>query len=65
MKSTEIRELAVNDLQERIVVEMANLAQMKINHSISPLEDTSKIQKSRRDIARMKTILSEIENPQK
>ncbi|MCF0166544.1 MAG: 50S ribosomal protein L29 [Bacteroidales bacterium] len=62
MKAKEIREMAEKDLRERIQTEQANLAQMKLNHAVSPLEDTSKIAKARRDIARMKTILSQIEN---
>ncbi len=62
MKAKEIREMAESDLRERIVSEEANLVQMKMNHVISPMEDTSKIRKTRKDIARMKTILAEIEN---
>ncbi len=65
MKAKEIRELSVNDLRERIEVERTNLAQMKMNHAISPLEDSSKLKKARKDIARMLTILSEMENQDK
>ena len=45
--------------------EKANLAQMKINHAVSPIEDTSKIRKAGKDIARMLTILTEKENQAK
>ena len=61
MKASEIREMAIADLRDRIEVEKAALDTMKINHSISPLEDTSKIKKARKDIARMMTILAERE----
>lgn len=61
MKIKEIRELSVNDLRDRIAAERANLTQMKMNHAISPLEDSSKIRKTRKDIARMLTVLSQIE----
>ena len=61
MKASEIREMSIADLRERIELEKANLANMKINHTISPLEDTSKISKTRKDIARMMTILAEKE----
>ena len=44
-----------------IEAEKAALDTMKINHAISPLEDTSKISKARKDIARMITILAEKE----
>ena len=61
MKAQEVREMSVADLRDRIEVEKANLATMKLNHTISPLEDTSKIAKSRADIARMMTILAQKE----
>ena len=62
MKSNEIREMSVKDLRERIETEKANLQQMKLNHAVSPIEDTSKIRKAGKDIARMLTILTELEN---
>ncbi|MCQ2114694.1 MAG: 50S ribosomal protein L29 [Bacteroidales bacterium] len=61
MKASEVREMSIADLKDRIEVETANLESMKINHAISPLEDTSKIAKARKDIARMITILAEKE----
>ena len=64
MKISEIREMSVADLRDRIAVEKANLDTMKINHAISPLEDTSKFKKSRKDIARMQTVLTEKEKEQ-
>ena len=62
MKTSEVREMSIADLRERIELEKANLDTMKINHAISPLEDTSKISKTRKDIARMMTILAEKES---
>ena len=61
MKASEVREMSIADIRERIEIEVANLDTMKINHTISPLEDTSKIAKARKDIARMMTILAEKE----
>ena len=62
MKASEVREMSIADLRERIELEKANLDTMKVNHAISPLEDTSKIAKARKDIARMMTILAEKES---
>ena len=62
MKAAEIREMSIADIRERIEIEKANLNSLKINHAISPLEDTSKIAKARKDIARMMTILAEKES---
>lgn len=57
MKTAEVKEMAVADLVERIEAEQAKLATLKVNHAVSPVEDTSVIKKARRDIARMKTVL--------
>ncbi|MFI3318074.1 MAG: 50S ribosomal protein L29 [Rikenellaceae bacterium] len=57
MKSAEIKELSVKDLQERIEAEKAQLSKLKIQHAISPIENPSIIKKSRREIARQLTIL--------
>ncbi len=65
MKITEIRELSATDLRERLDAEKANLDQLKMNHAISPLEDSSKIKKARKNIARMLTVLSQLENQNK
>ena len=62
MKATEIRELSINDLRERIETEKADLVRLRINHAISPLDDLSQIKKAKTDIARMITILSQMEN---
>ena len=62
MKSAEIKDMSVQDLQERIEAEKAKLSQLKVQHAVSPVENPSIIKKSRRDIARMLTILRQ-KNP--
>ena len=64
MKVSEVREMSIADLRDRIEVEKSNLDTMKINHAISPLEDTSRFRKTRQDIARMITILEKKEKSQ-
>ena len=61
MKTSEIREMSVKDLRERVEAEKNALVQLKMNHAISPMEDTSKIKKAKKDIARMLTVLAEVE----
>ncbi|MBO6160075.1 MAG: 50S ribosomal protein L29 [Bacteroidales bacterium] len=65
MKTTEVREMSIADLKDRIAVEKNHLDTMKLNHSVSPLENTSEFKKVRKDIARMITILAEKEKEQK
>ena len=61
MKNAEIREIATNELAERIEAEVANYNQMVLNHSISPLDNPAQIKKLRRTIARMKAELHQRE----
>ena len=57
MKSAEIKDISIKDLQERIETEKAQLGKLKVQHAVSPVENPSIIKKNRRDIARMLTIL--------
>ena len=57
MKAKEVKEIGTKELQDRLVTEMDNLQKMKINHSISPLDNPSILKKSRRTIARIQTEL--------
>ena len=57
MKSAEIKDIATKDLEERIATEKDQLAKLKVQHAVSPVENPSVIKKNRRDIARMLTIL--------
>ena len=62
MDIKEIREMSEKDLRERIETSRAALNQMLLNHAVSPLENTSQIKKAKKDITRMLTVLTEIEN---
>ena len=62
MKTSEIKELTVAEIAERIETEKANLLRMKINHAVSPVENPTALKKARRDIARMLTILGQKQN---
>ncbi|MDO4191538.1 MAG: 50S ribosomal protein L29 [Bacteroidales bacterium] len=55
MKSKEIKELTNSELLERLDSERAQLTQMKLNHAITPIENSSLIKESRRTIARILT----------
>ena len=55
MKIKELKELDVKELTEKLENAEAALDTMKLNHTVSPLENPSQIKAARRDIARMKT----------
>ena len=61
MKIKELKELEVKGLAEKLETAKAKLIQMKLNHSIAPLENPSQIKAVRRDIARMQTELRQRE----
>lgn len=65
MKIAEIRQIPANELAERLDAEVAKYNQMQLNHTISPLENPAQIKDARRTIARMKTVLREIERNNK
>jgi len=61
MKIEDIKNMPTNELTEKLKSVEAEYSQMRLNHAVSPLADTSKIKASRRDIARIKTILRQRE----
>lgn len=61
MKIKEIVGLDDKALRETLENTELKLHQLKLNHAVSPLEDPTQITKTRRDIARMKTVLRQRE----
>jgi large subunit ribosomal protein L29 len=65
MKTSEIKELSTSDLLERIDTEKTNLVRMKLNHAITPLENTQKLKEAKLTVARLLTELRAREMKQK
>jgi large subunit ribosomal protein L29 len=57
MKTTELKDLTVGELQEKIAEMTQSYARMVFNNTVSSLESPISIRHSRRDIARLKTEL--------
>ena len=57
MNQADIKQLSVNDIRERIKEEKATLVKLKLNHSVSPIENPLKIRFTRKTIARLQTEL--------
>jgi len=64
MKIREIKELNNKEIQERMDAEKEHLVRLKLNHSISPLDNPLQIKEVRRTIARFATELRQRENKQ-
>ena len=60
-KIEDIKNMPTNELEAKLKTDQATYTQMLLNHAVSPLADSSKIKASRRDIARIKTILRQRE----
>lgn len=61
MKQSEVKELTIAELQERLEAEKAELNRMKLNHSISPLDNPLQLRATRKTIARLATELRQRE----
>ncbi|MCU0355954.1 MAG: 50S ribosomal protein L29 [Cyclobacteriaceae bacterium] len=57
MKSTEIKELNVTELREKIGSEQEALRKLKFAHQVSAIENPMKINETRKLIARLNTEL--------
>lgn len=56
-KQEELRELSDKDLKDRLDAEVMELSQLRINHTITPLDNSGSIKEKRRTIARIHTEL--------
>jgi large subunit ribosomal protein L29 len=66
MKNREVvKELTTKEIQERMVAEKEHLVRLKLNHSISPLDNPMTIKETRKAIARFATELRQREINQK
>lgn len=59
MKASEMRGFSAQELQDRIAQTRVELHKMQMAHAVSPLEDPSKLRKTRKDLARLLTVLTE------
>jgi large subunit ribosomal protein L29 len=59
MKASEIRELSAEEKQRKITDLKQELFNLRFQHATGQLENSSKMKQTKRDIARIKTILSE------
>ncbi|MBO5849772.1 MAG: 50S ribosomal protein L29 [Paludibacteraceae bacterium] len=61
MKTNEIKELTTKEIQDRLDLEKETLLRLKLNHTISPLDNPSQIKEARKTIARLSTELRQRE----
>jgi len=56
MKTEEIRKMSAEDLDKNLKDLREELGKLSFQHCIRPLEDTSRLKKIRKEIARIETI---------
>lgn len=63
MKAHEMRDLTVTELKARLKDEQKALQDMKFNNAVAgQLENPARIKMTKREIARLKTVIHEMEN---
>ena len=62
MKQSEINELSVEELKEKVADYKKQHADLKMAHSVTPLENPLQIRNTRRTLARLATELTKREN---
>lgn len=62
MKNSEITGLSKEELVAKIAEEKENLSKLKFAHTISAIENPSRIAKVRKEIARLNTQLTTVKN---
>ena len=65
MKASEIRVLSVSEIEEKIASLSLELQKTRLAHVISPIENPMKIRQTRKNIARLKTILQQKQESEK
>jgi large subunit ribosomal protein L29 len=61
MKTTEIKDLTLEELKEKLGSEKESLRKLKFAHQVSAIENPMKIKDTRRMIARINTLLRQKE----
>ncbi|MEZ4890184.1 MAG: 50S ribosomal protein L29 [Crocinitomicaceae bacterium] len=61
MKQQEITKLSLDEVKSRIEGLVGQLAKIKVNHKVTPLENPSQIRKMRREVAQLNTELTKRE----
>ena len=61
MKASEIRELSNAELNEKLTALKAELFNLRFRHAINQLENPMRMKEVKKDIARIKTVLRQLE----
>lgn len=57
MKATEIRDLSVDEMNEKLVSLKEEFFSLRFQHAVNQLDNTARLKDVKKDIARIKTVL--------
>ena len=60
MKVSEIRELSLEEMQTKVNDLREEMFNLRFQHGTGQLENTTKLKQTKKDIARLKTIIKEV-----
>jgi large subunit ribosomal protein L29 len=61
MQASELRELSVDELRERLVHLREELFNLRFQHATGQLENPMRLPQTKKDIARVRTVIRELE----
>ena len=64
MKASELREMSVTELNAKLADLKAELFNLRFQHTINQLDNPLRLVAVRKDIARVKTLIGEVERKQ-
>ena len=62
MKNSEIENLSLEDLKDKLAAFQKQLSDLKMNHAVSPLENPLQIKTVRKTVARLLTAITAKQN---
>ena len=63
MKTSDIRALSTQEIEQRIADEQKDLTDLRFRRAVAGLENPIVLREKRRDVARLKTLLAEKRDP--
>ncbi len=61
MKASEIRDLSVDEMNEKLVDLKKELFALRFQHAVNQLDNTARLKDVKKDMARIKTVLQSVQ----
>lgn len=61
MKATELKQLSLEELKNKLLQEQDALLKLKMAHAITPIENPMRIREARKVVARIQTVIRQKE----